>query len=62
MLVPTRDSVSVRNELSLSVLVEKLIGEIRRIKSTNKEITLGLDEDIQLIFFSEIFGGSKLNE
>jgi hypothetical protein len=62
VLVPTRDSVSVRNELSLSVLVEKLIGEIRRIKSTNKEITLGLDEDIQLIFFSEIFGGSKLNE
>jgi hypothetical protein len=26
VLVPTKDSVSIRNELALSVLVEKLIG------------------------------------
>lgn len=62
VLVPTRDSVSIRNELSLSVLVEKLIAEIRRIKSANSGIQLNLDEDIQLIFFSEVFGNGKLNE
>lgn len=43
VLVPTRDSVSIRNDLSLSLLVEKLIGEIRRIKSENKGIDLKLD-------------------
>jgi hypothetical protein len=52
VLVPTKDSVSVRNELALSVLVEKLFGEIRNIKTANPAIKLGLEEDVQLIFFS----------
>lgn len=52
ILVPTRDSYSIRNDLSLSLLVEKLIAEIKRIKAANQSITLNLDEDIQLIFFS----------
>lgn len=58
VLVPTRDSMSIRNDLSLSLLVEKLIGEIKRIKNANGNIDLQLDEDIQLIFFSELFGGN----
>jgi len=42
------------------LLVEKLVAELRRIKEANSNINLGLDEDLQLIFFSEAFGGSKL--
>jgi hypothetical protein len=57
VLVPTRDSISIRNDLSLTILVEKLISEIKRIKSQNSSLALNLDEDIQLIFFSELFGG-----
>jgi len=62
VLVPTKDSASVRNELALSLLVEKLIGEIRTIKASNPALKLNLDEDLQLIFFSEAFGNGKLNE
>ena len=58
VLVPTRDSVSIRNDLSMTILVEKLIGELKRIKSQNSNIQLNLDEDIQLIFFTELFGGN----
>ena len=61
VLVPTKDSASIRSELALSLLVEKLIGEIRTIKQNNPSINLQLDEDLQLIFFSEAFGGSKLS-
>lgn len=62
ILVPTKDSASIRNELALSLLVEKLIGEIRTIKTSNPTLKLNLDEDLQLIFFSEAFGSGKLNE
>ncbi len=62
ILVPTKDSVSLRSEIALSLLVEKLIGEIKTIKQTNPSVKLNLDEDLQLIFFSEAFGGAKLNE
>ena len=58
VLVPTRDSVSVKNDLSMTILVEKLITELKRIKSENKNINLNLDEEIQLIFFTELFGGN----
>jgi hypothetical protein len=60
VLVPTKDSSSIRSEIALSLLVEKLVGEIRTIKETNPGVKLSLDEDLQLIFFSEAFGGSKL--
>lgn len=59
--MPTKDSLAVRSEIALSLLVEKLVGEIRRIKESNSNVNLQLDEDLQLIFFSEAFGGSKLN-
>lgn len=62
VLVPTKDSIAVRTELSLSLLVEKLIGELKRIKKANSNIQLNLDEDIQLIFFGELYGGANLGE
>lgn len=62
VLVPTRDEGAVREETALAVLVEKLIGEIRSIKKNNPSVKLNLDEDLQLIFFSEAFNGGKLNE
>lgn len=62
VLVPTKDSISIRNELSLSLLVEKLITEIKRIKKSNNGVQLALDEDVQLIFFNELFGGAQLGE
>ncbi len=42
----------------MTILVEKLIGELKRIKSQNSNVQLNLDEDIQLIFFTELFGGN----
>jgi hypothetical protein len=48
-----RDDRSLKMELSLSLLVEKLIGELKRIKK-EKNVTLDLDEDVRLIFFSDL--------
>lgn len=62
VLVPTKDSISIRNELSYGLLVEKLIGAIKKIKRNNQNVNLELDEDLQLIFFSELFGGAQLTE
>ncbi len=65
ILVPTKDADTVRNELALSLLVEKLIKEIKRIKSTNSSIRLELDEELNLIFFPETgssVGGSFQND
>lgn len=44
VLVPTRDSLSIKNDLSMTILVEKLIGELKRIKSQNSNLKLNLDE------------------
>ena len=51
VLVPTRDNYSVRVELSQALLIEKLITELRRLKSENPKIKLSLDEDVNLLFF-----------
>jgi len=55
VLVPTKDQESLREALALAVLVEKLIGEIRTIKTSNPSLKLSLDADLQLLFFSEAF-------
>ena len=49
VLVPTND---LRGELALSLLVEKLVLELRRIKKQNSGIRFELDDEINLIFFS----------
>jgi len=43
VLVPTRDSISIKNDLSMTILVEKLIAELKRIKTQNSNVQLNLD-------------------
>ena len=57
-----KDDRSLKMELSLSLLVEKLILELKRIKKENPRVDLNLEEDVRLIFFSELEGpGANLN-
>lgn len=56
VLVPTQDSNSLRNELALSLLVEKLILELKRIKKEQPGLKFSLDEDILLMFFGDLGG------
>lgn len=50
--VPTQDEKSIRMELSLSLLVEKLITELKRIKTENPNVNLQLEDDVRFIFFT----------
>lgn len=52
--LPTQDQRSIKMELTLSLLVEKLILELKKIKQTNPSLNLELEDDIKLIFFSEL--------
>lgn len=61
VLVPTKDSASLRSELALSLLVEKLILEIKRIKKDNPNVTLKLDDDVGLIFFTELYNKQSIS-
>jgi hypothetical protein len=58
VLVPTND---LRNELALSLLIEKLVIELKRVKKENPNVRLNIDEEIGLIFFTEFFGGANPN-
>lgn len=49
-----KDDRSVKMELSLSLLVEKLIGELKRVKKQNPNVNLELEDDIRLLFFTEL--------
>lgn len=57
-MVPTHN---VRGELALSLLVEKLILEIKRIKKDNPSVKLSLDDEIALIFFTELYDKQNVN-
>ena len=59
VLVPTVTAEAIQTETSYAVLIDKLISEIKRIKSGNNNVRLELDEDIQLMFFSDLLDGSK---
>ena len=59
VLVPTATAESIKTETSYAVLIDKLISEIKRIKSSNNSVRLELDEDIQLMFFSDLLDGNK---
>jgi hypothetical protein len=61
VLVPTTDSDSLRSQLALSLLVEKLLNEIKRIKKTNPGVALNLDSDLGLIFFPEFYANNTQN-
>lgn len=61
VLVPTQDGYSLRNELAMSLLIEKLILEIKRIQKENPSVRLGLDDDVALIFFAELYDRQSIN-
>ena len=57
-----KDDRSLKMELSLSLLVEKLIMEIKRLKRDYPNINLNLEDDVNLIFFSELGGSGRAVE
>jgi hypothetical protein len=59
VLVPTITEDAIKIETSYAVLIEKLITEIKRIKSSNSNLRIELDEDIQLMFFSDLLDGNR---
>lgn len=58
VLVPVHD---IKGELAMSLLVEKLVIELKRIKKDNPNVKLSLDDDISYIFFSELYDGKAGN-
>ena len=52
ILVPNKDSKIIKEELSLTLLIDKLVKEIKRIKKTNPNINLEIDNEIGNFFFS----------
>ncbi len=46
-------------ELTLSLLVEKLILELKKIKKTNPSLNFDLEDDIKLIFFPQLESASR---
>jgi hypothetical protein len=44
----------------MSVLIEKLITEIKKIKNSNPTLQLSLDDDVLLIFFTELYDKQNL--
>ena len=59
VLVPTITAEAIQTETSYAVLIDKLVSEIKRIKSSNNSVRLELDEDIQLMFFSDLLDSNK---
>lgn len=58
--LPTQDERSIKMELTLSLLVEKLILELKRLKRDSPNLNLQLEDDVKLIFFTELDQGSNL--
>jgi hypothetical protein len=54
-----KDDRSLKMELSLSLLVEKLILELKRIRRENPSVKLDLEDDVRLLFFNELDGPGK---
>ena len=47
-------------ELTLSLLVEKLIVELKRLRKDNPNLNLQLEDDVKLIFFTELDQGTNV--
>ena len=58
--LPTQDERSLKMELTLSLLVEQLIVELKRVKREQPGLSLQLEDDVKLIFFSELDASNKL--
>ncbi len=44
----------------MSILIEKLILEIKRIRKENPSVKLSLDDDVLLVFFTELYEQQSL--
>ena len=53
------DKINFTHTLALSVLTEKLVQELKRLKTERSDLKFKLDEEVTLIFFPEIGGGSS---
>lgn len=53
VLVPTRDQEAIDREVASTTLIEKLVAELKRLR-TELGIELQLDDDIKNIFFVEL--------
>lgn len=60
--LPKADDRSVKMELTLSLLVEKLIVELKRLKKDYPNINFNLEDDVRLIFFTELDGSRLAGE
>ena len=58
--LPTQNERSLKMELTLSLLVEQLIVELKRIKRDQPNVNLQLEDDVKLIFFTELDSGNRL--
>lgn len=58
--LPTQDERSNEMELTLSLLVEKLIIELKRLKRESPNLNLQLEDNVRLIFFTELEKESNL--
>ena len=58
--LPTQDERSLKMELTLSLLVEQLIMELKRVKREQPNLNLQLEDDVKLIFFSELDSGQNI--
>ena len=45
----------------MSLLIEKLILEIKRVKKENPNVKLNLDDDVALVFFAELYDKQTVN-
>ena len=52
VVVPTQDSETIKNQIAYTLLIEKLIRELKRITIENSSIQLRLDADVSLFFFN----------
>ena len=58
--LPTQNERSLKMELTLSLLVEQLIVELKRVKREQPNLNLQLEDDVKLIFFTELDSSNKL--
>jgi hypothetical protein len=54
VIIPTKDSESIKTELAHALLIEKLVVELQRITKDSSNVKLQLDKDVELIFFTEL--------
>ena len=60
VVVPTKDRESVQREMAANTLIEKLLGELKRVK--NSGVELRLEEDIINSFFVELKGVENMKQ